>query len=742
MSDISASSKAYANYSNILVSENSYQVTVKNVMDTTYTAMNDFTSTVQAFIDTAAPTVTKTEYVGGVVKVHFNEPIDPSAATYKIDGCTTTAVSTSKIDGTDYTLEFVPTADQKAVGDHTITLYGVKDALGNTLDIASGSYTVSADTTAPTIASVTSYGQDTFKVKFSEALSGNPVVTVKKGSLTLNTVSCTLDTSDSSNTTYIVKVAGLDSINNPLYASGESSINLNVDVKGYSDTSNNTGAEYTQGITLTKDTTAPTVVNTGLNKGVVVAGSNNDQLNVVFNKDLNTTVDSTKVTVLKDGIALTTIGTSSIINDADSNLRVLQINLGADLTPGTYTVQLGAGAVADTNGNKNAALDTTVNYTDSTTFVNAAISTYATNVFQIVYTSSSDMTDSATTLSNYTLDGAALPSGTTVSFYGDKKTVRITLPAGSEANTTTGLLKVSKNVVNTDGVKVLASVNPEVEAKNYVNITDNVKPSTASAKYLLGTSADTTTNKIDLTFSENLGSVTDNANSRNDFKVLVNGVKQTVANVIDGTSGDKDITLVLASPINISQASTISIVPEADQDDATASNNVISITDVAGNKATEGSTVTAAATQVDANTVNATAAQTAINSIVGGSNVATTAVDTTTGNVTVTPTANVTSTTTLSQMGVANATNLANAINNGAQSITLKANGTFTQQTVSLTGSSASTIKAAIAQAVLGDSTKGASDFDNLTEAQLKAYANTYGLQVTVNGVAHTVTVA
>ncbi|NNU94857.1 hypothetical protein ETC01_17395 [Geobacillus sp. NFOSA3] len=392
LSDVSGSTKEYSTYANILTSGNSYQVIVENVMDTTYKTITKYESDVKAFLDSEAPKLIKAEYVGGKVKLYFNEPVNPATVDYKVDGGTLRSNGsglTSKIEKDQYILEFTPTTDERSVGNHTVTLYEVDDALGNREVVASATYSVGSDTTAPSVVSVTPDGMYTFKVKFSEPLSGEPTVTVKKGSLTLpldNTFGgngIALDTSDSSNTTYIVKVKDLDA-NNKVYDSGETSVNLSVNVKGYSDTANIAGAEFNGTVTLGKDTTAPSVVNVGLNKGVVVTGSNNDQLTIVFNEDLDRSystdgVDDSKITVKKDGIVLGTVSGARVINDADGNPRVVQIDLGADLTPGTYTVELGAGAVADTAGNKNAAITTSVNHIDNSVFVSATITMVGVN---------------------------------------------------------------------------------------------------------------------------------------------------------------------------------------------------------------------------------------------------------------------------------------------------------------------------------------------------------------------------
>jgi Bacterial surface proteins containing Ig-like domains len=589
----------YANNTVILASGNSYKLTIENVLDTKYNKIGKYTSTVGAFIDADAPVVTKAEYKDGTVKIYFNKPVTPAGATYKVDGSATSAVVTSVINKEEYYYQFTPTADQKTIGDHVVTLYAVSDSLAtpNTAPVLSATYSVSGDITAPAVTSLTADGMYTFKVKFTEAINAPAPtnVVVKKGALELVTSSVVVDSLDP--TIYTVTVGDVDS-SNKVYATGETSVALAVTVKGYSDLVGNVGADYNSTVTLSKDTTPPTVVNAGLNKGVVVVGAANDQLNITFNEDLSTTysvdgVDDTKITVKKDGVILTSIGTSSVINDANGKPRVVVINLGADLVQGIYTVDFAAAAVEDLALVKNVAVSTTVNYTNSSVFIGATITTPDTNVFGIAFAGGVDMSDSATTLANYTLDGANLPVGTTIGFYGDKQNVRITLPSGTVVNNSTALLKISKDVVNKDGVRVLASASPDVEQTGSVTITDNVKPVLSEAKYYVNATTDTTSALINVKFNENLAAVTDNAATRKNLKVTINGVEQTVTSITDGTAGDKYVTLTLGTAVNVNQAATILVLPED------ADNPTILITDVAGNKATASSSVITSGTEIN-----------------------------------------------------------------------------------------------------------------------------------------------
>ena len=213
--------------------------------------------------------------------------------------------------------------------------------------------------------------------------------------------------------------------------------------------------------------------------------------------------------------------------------------------------------------------------------INATVAsvTGTTNKYQVTFaTPNADMTDSATTVANYTLDGKELPAGTTIEFFGDKKKVIITLPKESVAKTTQGSLQISTNVVNKAGQKV---ANASGDAINtFVALTDNVKPVLKSGKFL-----DADDNKlatqVELTFSENV-----TVGNVDDYEFIVNGAKVT-ATGIAFTAGSDKATVTFASEINVVQALSVKVLPADDQTD-----KAMDTVDAATNKLTEGTTIT------------------------------------------------------------------------------------------------------------------------------------------------------
>lgn len=585
----------------ILANGNSFRVTVDGVVDKDYNKFPKFTSELAAFNDVAAPTVVKSELRGSTIRVYFNEPV--TGGTIKVDNGTAVAPASYVNAGGVHYVTLAASAAQQAAGTHTVTVYNFQDAQGNTLPVATSSYTATADTTAPAVQSITAASAYTFKVKVSEPLAAEPTVEVKKGNLVLpldttygggNGIA--LDTTDTSNTTYIVKVADANA-SNPVYGAGETSVNLSVKISNIKDNANYVGAEFNGTVTLSKDAAAPTVVSANLN----TADTTNNYLYVRFNEDLNNTYSTdgaldSKIVVTKNGVQLP-VSAASVQNDVNGDPTLVRITL-ASVTPGTYSVKFLAGAVSDVDANVNAEVSTTVAVADPTALVTPVVSQPANNVIQVAFGGGVDMTDSATTLSNYTLDGQALPAGTTIGFYNNKQTVRITLPSNLYSQNTVAQLKISKNVKNENGISVLASANPETEFTTQVNLTDNVKPVLESAKFLVTSTSATTSNKVQLTFSEDLGT----APTADDLKVTVNGSEVAVSNIT--LNGDV-VTFNIPTTV-IAQGVQVKVLPAAEQTDAT-----MDAADVVGNKLTEGTIVTATEKVLDTGAIAQDAADVA-----------------------------------------------------------------------------------------------------------------------------------
>jgi hypothetical protein len=559
-----------------LANDAAYRVDVANVKDTNYNVMQKFEGTAKLFFDKEAPKLQKAEMMtDGRLKLTFNEPVQDTM-TVKVDDTVVANGDTTKVtpatEAGDYSVTVGGLNDElKQTGNHTVTVYNVADTLAgkpNTLNIASLSYTVEADSSAPTVSSLTATGKNTFKVKFSEELAAAPTISVKKGSLVLK-ADAVQDAKDK--TVYNVTVSSNDPTNNPLYGNNETSVQLSVNVKNMRDAAGFIGSEYNGTVTLTEQSGAPTVVSTALNKVNV----DNRTISIKFDKEL-ASVDKNKITVRKDNVIMP-------VQDAKVNASAkdtVDITLSS-VTAGTYNVNFAAGAVTSQEGSaKNSELSTTATASTNTDALTVAKPQVLTgNVIELKY--SEDMGDSATNAANYTLDNQPLPSGTTIDFVGDRKTVQIKLPAGSVAKRTEKQLAIGQGVRSQSG-KSLAS---DAATHFQIELEDNTNPTLTAAQFQDVISNNSS--KIRLTFSENLAEdlpATEDGTAidTDDFVVTVNGIKQTVKQVIDGTKGDNIITLELANGVNVGQNVQVEVQGTG------AGNNEIEIKDRAGNALASG----------------------------------------------------------------------------------------------------------------------------------------------------------
>lgn len=389
-----------------LVNNETYRVNVEGVLTKDYKKVEDYKGTTTIFVDKEAPTLVETKVKGKQLSLKFNEPV--TIANIKVDGNAVASGPVLPTEAGDYEVKYTLTDDQAKEGSHNVVLYGVTDKAGNETAIINTSYNVTADNSKPAVESITSVGTRTFEIKLNTEVAsfGPSNVVIKKGNYTFPSGTYTvtkLDDPKKPNTyrvqfdTDVVDESSTEP--NAVYAEGESSVSLSVEVKDFKGTNNIFGTNYTGTITLTKDTVAPFVQSDAIN---FVDGNN---LVIVFNEEIRRGTGS--ITVVKDGIEQT-FGNVSVDDDDKKRLK---IDLGS--TPnGTYEVVLGEGAVTDIDGNKNAAVTTKVvakasKGTLTVTEGDVTISKVdGKNIITIAY--GTEMTDSARNLANYKIDGVPL----------------------------------------------------------------------------------------------------------------------------------------------------------------------------------------------------------------------------------------------------------------------------------------------------------------------------------------------
>ncbi|WP_197206575.1 S-layer protein [Cytobacillus firmus] len=472
----------------------------------------DFAVTVK---DTVLPTVTSVEYTaGGKVVFNFSEFLNQSVAlsdvTVRVNGTPVAAGSLAY--GTDGK-SVEATVSLTKGSTNSVYIAKAEDLAGNEMPLYNGSVVAPNDTTAPSIQSVSQVGQNTVRFVFSEALSSSVGdafeagdITVLKGTSTFTNGAggtafvVTKNTSvDSTGKTYDVTLdlAGGGSPDFGIYAAGASSQALTILVgdQTFADVfGNDNSGVYSQSLTLTKDTAGPTLVSSKVS-------DDKQTFEFKFNEEIDNTPVAGNVTVVNSDGVLQTVQSVTRKGATGDDAKTLVVDIVATataMTAGSYTITLGAATVEDALGNDSAAYTQTLTVGSGSDTVKptAAVSTTGTNEFTVAY--SEEVTGSALNTSSYSLDGAALPAGTTLVFTdSDKDTVLIKLPTnsiniGSLATGVNGVLTV-KNVADKAG-NVIDTANHNVTLK------DNTAATLTGARLLGDT--------LELTFDENIGAFT------------------------------------------------------------------------------------------------------------------------------------------------------------------------------------------------------------------------------------------
>ncbi len=567
-----------------LVKNTVYSIKVNNVLSAEFEKIATYEGTITVTQD-AAPSLASAKFEGSNLNLTFNEEVDFTNAIVKVDGVQIAApFAATSTDAGSYEYAAAVSGAAAEQGTHTVTIVGLKDRAGNEAGTLTASYTVSDDVVAPTVSKVEAVDSNTFKIVFSEALSGAPTVKTVKGTTVFgNTVSPTAKPNE-----WTVDVASTAGSNN-LYETGETTINLAVEVTNYKDTANLLGNKYTTNVTLSGDVTGPAVLSQNLNTVASINGGTDTAITIKFNEAI--TVGTGTITV-KDPDGIIQTATASASTDE------LTLTIAGHATKqGTYTIILGAGAVEDTAGNGNAALTTTASFTTAASVYELPIGAATTStsvvkgkvVNKITVNFGTNMDDSAIDLANYKLDNVDLPDGTTIGFDGDKQHVAIILPDTFVVPAQSDFkFEISKDVKTDTGAEVrLDDGNAgTVSTATYVDtisLDDNKAPVLKSAKLLnAGSAATTQADQIELTFSEALAAVADDADHIGDFIVKVNGIEVTPAHITDGTANDEKVVLELPSAINTSQTVTVEVAAKD-----------IDVADVAGNTLTTNTKVTA-----------------------------------------------------------------------------------------------------------------------------------------------------
>ncbi|APF25925.1 cell wall binding repeat 2 family protein [Clostridium sporogenes] len=569
--------------SKLIKNKESYKVDIKNVVDTNYKKMKDFTGEYAIFNDKEAPELLKCEYMGSMVKLTFNEPLKENP-TVKIDGKTLTDVTANTTEAGEYTVEVKGLKDQnKEYGTHKVEVYNATDYAENSADLMTTEYKATKENEKPVVEKIEEDSENIFKIKFNSAVKDfdnnhKSKLEIKKGNYTFDNDRINIEKDNDEDYGYIVTVRS-DDDKNPLYDDDEKEVSLNITVKNFEGMNDVLGSNYTTTLKLTKDDSAPVVKSDSANR---VEGK---KLVIVFNEDLNEKygIKKEKIHIKKDNV----IKNVSATDDPEVKDNKLYVPIDETLEKGTYTVTLDKGTVKDKSGNENEDINTKVVYDgenesfklDKDVAGVITVSDNGNKRNKITINFDKKMDDSAVDLKNYKLAGVSLNaiSGTTAGFVdkSDQHKVEITLGEGSTDKTENKKIRISKDVKAEDGTYV-ADKNDNEFVSNDLAFTDDTKPEVEKVEYVKAKDSDKTTNTIKVTFSELVDkNVSDNADLRNDFKIKDGNEKIDVKSVtfkVDPENDDKDkdcAILVLSRSVNIDETndSTITFKVTDDIDD-------------------------------------------------------------------------------------------------------------------------------------------------------------------------------
>ncbi|MEK4095188.1 S-layer homology domain-containing protein [Bacillus sp. FSL E2-0195] len=499
------------------------------------------------FNDEVAPTVSTVSTPDGKVKVVFSEKLDTAKAV-------TVIVNGQKVDGKveNNTFTSTNTLNLENGKEFSVIVTGAQDLSGNAMEMYEGkaTYKVEKDVTAPEVKEIKvkdlANGTATLEATFTEELSAQGTVVVKKGNTVVKEATIALD---QDKTKALVTVPGA-------LTDKETAADLTVEFVGYKDLANNVGTKVSKAVKVTKDVVAPNLVK--------VVADQNKEATFTFDKDV--TKQDGKIRVINLDTSRDVTGEVTI-EAAKDNSKGITLTFPAK---GNYKVAATKGLVKDAAGNESAAFTKEVKVVEKesekeTDKVAPAVTGVAfdkaTNKITVNFdkeVKGGQVAESASNVNNYTLAGAKLPEGALIVLDGTNAVIELPSTFTFEKSETVKFTVA--NVANKDGVKM--------GTKNLLlNVVDTKAPEFQSAKI---TKVDA--KEITLTFSEAVNV------DATDFVIDLNGVALTVAKADDKAA--KEVVLKVTAPTDVNLATgTLTLKTKEFKDNAT-----LNTVDTAANK--------------------------------------------------------------------------------------------------------------------------------------------------------------
>jgi hypothetical protein len=449
------------------------------------------TTNTVTYNDTTAPTLvsatSSAKTSTNTIKLTFSEPVLYTTASVTING-----VAASLSAGANANEVTVTSGTSLTAGTtYNLSLLNFKDIALNLMVInpLATTVTVTADSTAPTVTSVNVIGDNLVEVTFDKAMNPATLTTgtvkfVDPNLTTAGTATPTVKANTTDNKTFTVAITGV-TFNTAGTFTGLLSFTDSV-----KDATGNAIVPVTKSITLTKDTTSPTVVSSQYKNLDTYAGITNAGkgfIVVKFNEKVNTSAANTAYGVLNDlGTAVATPISAVAVNPNDPTELVLSLNAAVVSTVKSYTVVLPTSAVVDLSSqtNPSASANLTVDVSagvPSVSDVTAPVLASATETAATTSTSGSAIAlafteagsgldvSTVTNINNYRLDGAILPAGSYIEVL-TPTTATIHIPAGTIAKSK------STYALNVSGIKDKAGNVMTPFVKSTITLVDDIKP--------------------------------------------------------------------------------------------------------------------------------------------------------------------------------------------------------------------------------------------------------------------------